>query len=143
MLQSQRAVAWPQRGHNRLGLALGILAVIALGLASRRFPEFLPAVLGKYPGDGLWGLMVFLGIALLKPGLSPLRLTVWALAACYVVEFSQLYQAPWINDIRRTTLGHLALGSGFDRLDLCAYALGIACGACVDAQGTPSRPKKN
>ncbi len=41
--------------------------VIALGLASRRYPFLLPAFLGKYPGDALWALMVFCGLAFLFP----------------------------------------------------------------------------
>lgn len=49
-----------------------------------------------------------------------------SLAVCYLVEFSQLYQAPWIITIRRTLPGRLVLGHGFLWSDLLAYTAGIA-----------------
>lgn len=118
--------------YPRLWLALGIFSVILLGLASRKFPSLFPAAFGKYPGDALWALMVFIGIAFIKPGIRSLRLAGFALGVCYLVEFSQLYQAPWINAIRATTLGHLVLGSTFNSVDLLAYTLGIAFGFYID-----------
>lgn len=109
------------------------MAVIALGLASRKYPFLFPAVFGKYPGDALWALMVFLGCAFFKPRASTLRLAAVALAISCLDEFSQLYQAPWINAIRRTTMGHLVLGSTFSWGDMAAYAVGIFMGALIDA----------
>ena len=116
--------------RSRGRLALAVLVVIAAGLASRRFPLF-PAALGKYPGDALWALMIFLGLAFLRPQLAPRRLAGIALAICYAVEFAQLIQVPWLNSIRATRLGHLVLGSGFDRWDLGAYAIGVLAGVAL------------
>jgi len=48
-----------------------------------------------------------------------------ALAFCCAVEFSQLWHTPWLNAVRRTTAGHLVLGSGFNARDLVAYAGGV------------------
>ena len=109
-----------------------ILAVIALGLASRRFPFLFPAWLGKYPGDALWAAMVFLGYALLKPTWPTRRLAVAALATSFLVEFSQLYHAPWLDAIRGNFIGHLVLGSEFSRVDLVAYVVGVAIGAGLE-----------
>lgn len=117
--------------RNRVVLALALLVVVAVGLASRRYPLF-PVALGKYPGDALWALMIFVGLAFLQPRIVLVRLSVAALAICYVVEFAQLIQVPWLNSVRASTLGHLVLGSGFDWLDLCAYAIGVAAGAALD-----------
>ena len=49
----------------------------------------------------------------------------YALLFSFGIEFSQLYQTDWLNAIRKTTLGHLALGSGFDVIDFIAYSIGI------------------
>lgn len=57
---------------------LAIAVVIALGLASRRWP-WLPARLGKYPGDALWASMVFFCWAWTLPAASTLRLAALAL----------------------------------------------------------------
>jgi hypothetical protein len=44
---------------------------------------------------------------------------------CFAVEFSQLIHLPMLDALRRTTLGYLVLGSGFDRRDLAGYAGGV------------------
>lgn len=120
------------RPRNRLLYALLVLAVIGAGLASRRYPGLLPAALGKYPGDALWALMVMLLYGLAWPRWPIGRTALAALATSFAVEFSQLYQADWINAIRHTTLGHLVLGSGFHAMDLLAYSVGVAAGAAAE-----------
>jgi len=118
--------------RSKLWLGVAALAVIVFGLASRKYPSLFPAFLGKYPGDALWALLVFLGWAFIKPEAPVGRLAVLALVTSCLVEFSQLYQAPWINAIRSTTVGHLMLGSAFSWFDLCAYTVGIAIGIGLD-----------
>jgi hypothetical protein len=121
----------PKRRNGALYLLATVL-VIATGLVSRKFPGLFPAALGKYPGDVLWATMVFLGWAAILPAWRTPSLAALALATSYSVELSQLYHAPWIDGIRATTLGHLALGSTFNWLDLVAYAAGIALAAALD-----------
>lgn len=127
--------------RNRLHLAVGCALVIAMGLASRHWPAFFPAVLGKYPGDALWAWMVMLGWAWLKPAASTLHLAMLAWVTSCAVEFSQLYQAPWINAVRGTTLGHLVLGSGFSWADIGAYAVGVVLGVCFMPRPTRRTPR--
>ncbi|WP_426106044.1 DUF2809 domain-containing protein [Massilia sp. TSP1-1-2] len=134
--RTSNSVLAPYR-RPRPWLALGLVLVVALGLASRAYPALFPASLGSYTGDALWALMVFLGIAFFKPALSRTRLAGAALAFAWLVEASQLYQAPWINALRATTPGHLVLGTGFQWLDLVAYAAGIACGFLGDCCSSP------
>lgn len=119
--------------RSRLWLLISIMAVIALGLASRKFPSLFPALLGKYPGDALWALMVFLGWAFCKPSASTRNIAALAFITSCLVEFLQLYQAVWLKEIRSTTLGHLALGSTFSWLDIAAYAVGILACVLIDA----------
>ena len=118
--------------RSRLRVGIGLAVVVVFGLASRRYPFLFPSFLGKYPGDALWALMAFLGWALMKPRGATLRLAVLAWATSCLVEVSQLYQAPWINAIRATTLGHLVLGSTFSWLDIAAYTVGVSVGSGVD-----------
>jgi len=109
------------------------VTVIALGLASRGYPALFPAALGKYPGDALWALMVFFGWGFVRPAASTRILAMLAFATAGLVEFSQLWQVPWLNAIRATTAGHLVLGSRFAWFDLAAYGVGVAVGVAVDA----------
>ncbi len=109
-----------------------LLLAILLGLASRRYRELLPLLLGQYGGDVLWAIMLYFLIAMCWPRLSPFRRAWIALGIAYLVEFSQLYQAPWINRIRKSTFGGLVLGVGFLWSDLVCYAVGVAIGLAGD-----------
>jgi hypothetical protein len=62
----------------------------------------------------------------------PKQIAFFSLLFCYAIEVSQLYQAPWINAIRNTTLGALVLGSGFLWSDLLAYALGVGMAFLIE-----------
>jgi hypothetical protein len=118
--------------RNRVTYAVSLAAVIVLGLASRRYPGLLPHALGKYPGDALWALMVFLILGIIRPSSSTGSLALTALGVACLDEASQLYQAPWINAVRATTLGHLALGSAFSWMDIVAYTVGVMIGSAVE-----------
>ncbi len=112
--------------HTRLANLLAAFATIALGLLWRSHRVPLPSFVAKYGGDALWALMIFFLVRAVNPRLSLRAGSVWALAICWLVEFSQLYRAPWIDSIRHTFLGHLVLGSTFNPPDLLAYAVGVA-----------------
>ncbi len=118
--------------RNKLASAAIALGVIAIGLGSRKYPALFPALLGKYPGDALWALMVFMGWCILLPCARTRILAACALGTSFAIEFSQLYQAPWINAVRHHPIGHLVLGSTFSWIDLVAYVAGIALGVGGD-----------
>jgi hypothetical protein len=105
---------------------------LLLGLASRRFGEHLPEFVARYAGDTLWALLAFLAMSCLRPRASLGRRAAGALLFAYAIELSQLYRAPWIDAVRRTTLGGLVLGFGFLWSDLLCYAIGILFGAAID-----------
>ncbi len=135
-----------REARNRIYYLIAALAVIALGLASRRVPNLFLHALGKYPGDALWTIMVFTSLGAVFPRASSARLAVWALTISFIVEFTQLYQAPWINSIRSMLIGHLVLGSGFSWIDLLAYSVGASVAffcewtcKCFRSRFTPSK----
>jgi Protein of unknown function (DUF2809) len=103
-----------------------------LGIGSRRYAHNLPEFIAAYAGDTLWALAAFLGIGLFLPRVSTLCVALLALAFSVVVEFSQMYHAPWIDSIRQTTLGGLILGFGFLWSDLACYGVGVGIGASVE-----------
>jgi hypothetical protein len=118
--------------RNRALLAACILVVTLLGLASRKYTFLFPEMLGKYPGDALWSLMVYFVWAFCKPTITPYRIAIYALITSYLDELSQLIQVPWLNLIRHTTLGHLILGTGFSWYDMFFYTIGIVIGIILD-----------
>ncbi|RYD71264.1 MAG: DUF2809 domain-containing protein, partial [Verrucomicrobiaceae bacterium] len=106
-----------------------IVLVIGLGLLWRSQLVPMPPALVKYGGSALWALMVFLGCGFLFPRASTGTLALMAIAISCAVEFGQLYHAPWLDNIRRTKLGALALGSVFNWPDIPAYTAGVFAGA--------------
>jgi hypothetical protein len=118
--------------RSRPAYAVAILLVIALGLLSRRFPESMPAALGKTPGDALWALMVFLGFGFVFRSSATGVVALAALAFSFAIECSQLYHAPWIDTARGTLPGRLVLGSDFAWGDLVAYTVGVGVGAIAE-----------
>jgi hypothetical protein len=121
----------PARRSRARSLVLAA-AVIALGLASRRFRGELPAFVGEYAGDVLWAAMVFLLTSAGRPGASTRRVAAAAAVFALAVELGQLYHAPWIEAVRHTRLGGLVLGFGFLWSDLVCYAVGIAMAVALD-----------
>lgn len=121
------------QSRPRLLTAALLLAAIALGLASRRYAAALPHVIAAYAGDALWAAMVFWIAAFIQPRANTRTLAAIALSLSFAVELSQLYHAPWINEIRATPFGALALGHGFLWSDVVCYAAGVLAAAMIDA----------
>ncbi len=119
----------PPTHRPRLLYGLAIILVIAAGLASRSASaKHLPGFLATYAGDTLWALTLFLVLGFIFRKTPTLTIAAAAVAISFSVEFSQLYQAPWIIAIRQTLPGKLILGSGFLKSDLLCYIAGIAVG---------------
>ncbi len=118
--------------RNRITYLITAIAVVILGLASRRYSQFLPDFLASYAGDTLWALMAFLGIGMLFPSWSTLRVSAMALVFAFSIELSQLYHAPWIDQIRHTKAGGLILGYGFLWSDLLCYVIGVGIGGILE-----------
>jgi hypothetical protein len=127
--------------RNRIIYALLIPCVVALGLLTRSGSPLVPSFFKKYAGDALWALVVYLAVALLFPRLSVAKTALAAGLFSLAVELGQLYRAPWIDAVRRTTLGALALGQGFLWSDLVCYGAGIAAGVLLE-RVVARRPKK-
>ena len=109
-----------------------ILVVVLLGLGSRRFGPHLPGFVAAYAGDTLWATAAFLVIGLVLPRASTWAVALLAMSFSVLVEVGQLYHAPWIDTIRRTTLGGLVLGFDFVWSDLSCYAVGVGLGILIE-----------
>jgi hypothetical protein len=119
-------VVHPRR-RSRTRLAAQVAALIALGLASRWPP--LPEFCILYVGDVLWGALFFTLATWLAPRATTLLLWVCATGTVEAIELSQLYQAPWAQEIRATALGGLLLGHSFSWSDVLCVALGTSAAA--------------
>lgn len=106
------------------------VVVIVLGISSRAFSDQLPLFVSSHFGDALWASMVYFMFRVLLVKQKLWLSLVLSLIFSFGIEFSQLYQAEWINGIRATLLGGLILGKGFLWIDLVRYTVGImlSCG---------------
>jgi hypothetical protein len=84
-------------------------------------------------GDALWALMIFAWLGVLWPGRRRRTRATVAVIICWAVEVSQIYHTPRLDALRRTTIGQLVLGAGFDPRDLGAYAGGVLLGAAMES----------
>lgn len=117
-----------------------LLAMIA-GLGSRRYGSHLPSFLAENAGDAFWTALVFCGFSFMIPNAKLATRAALTIGFAYAIEISQLYQAPWINSIRQTTLGGLVLGFQFVWVDLVRYAAGVVL--CVGVECMFRRKPKN
>lgn len=111
---------------------LAIVITILLGLASRKWGSLLPSFVAQNAGDMLWATMVYFGFRFLLVRKSTLVAISFSFLFSFGIEFSQLYQQDWINQIRETTLGALILGRGFLIEDLIRYTVGIILATVLD-----------
>ena len=120
----------PPRARWRYAGAVAV--TIVAGLASRRYAAYLPWWLAKNAGDALYATMVFWGFGFLAPRATTSRVALAAVAFCFAIELTQLYQAPWIDAVRATTPGRLVLGQGFHAFDLVCYVAGVGLGMALE-----------
>jgi hypothetical protein len=120
------------RKRNRITYALLMLIVIALGLGSRRYANDLPLFIANYAGDTLWALQVFLLVGFLLPSSTTLKIGLIAVAFAFFIEITQLYHAPWLDNIRHYRLAALVLGYGFLWSDLVCYSVGVMLGVMAE-----------
>jgi len=121
--------------RSRLKLFILLLVVVILGLLSRSsYATGMPEFIQLYSGDTLWALALYILFAFVAPEVASKELLLVSLLVAFGIEFSQLYQADWINSLRSIKLVGLILGFGFKWSDFLCYTVGILLGFIVDFQ---------
>lgn len=117
---------------NRALYCVAMFITMAAGLASRTYGEHLPQWVHEHFGDALWAGMIYFGVRMLCIHWSRARAVWISVTFSWLIEFSQLIQLPWLNELRSTLLGALILGRGFLVIDLIRYLIGILCVYLID-----------
>jgi glycopeptide antibiotics resistance protein len=116
----------------RIAYFIAVFITILFGLASRKYSHLLLVFIAQNAGDILWSMMIYFGFRFLLVRKS-LFTAIWlSFLLSFGIEFSQLYQEDWINQIRDTLLGALILGKGFLPVDLIRYTAGILVATILD-----------
>ena len=106
--------------NNRISYFILVVITIILGILSRKID-----VIPTYFGDALYAVMMYFGMRFIFVNRTTKIALLVALLCCYGIEFQQIYRADWIIQIRRTSMGHCALGQGFLWSDLGWYTIGV------------------
>lgn len=115
----------------RMALLAGMVCVLPLGYFVR-FSKGLHAPLLQDIGGSLaYQILLMFGVAFLFPRLPLMKCALGVFAFSCGVEFLQLWQAPFIQEIRSTWPGRVILGTTFNRWDFPPYALGCGIGWIV------------
>ena len=112
--------------HARRTYTALALCTIVVGLVVHWYGTVLPRAARDVLGDALWAMMIVWLIGAVAPQKPIVARASLALVICWIVELSQAYHQQFLDSVRNTAIGQLALGSGFDVRDLGAYALGAA-----------------
>lgn len=120
-----------KRSRLHYGMLTAIV-IVAGCLVRSTFTVTWPPFVVKCAGDALWALMVYLGMGFLFPRLGTGPLATGVLLFSFGVEFSQLYRAEWIDAFRRTFIGAVTIGSGFQWSDLACYTVGCGVGVVIE-----------
>ncbi len=123
-------------------LALAV-ATIGAGLAVHYHGQALSVSARDVLGDALWAMMVAWWVGVAAPHAPLHGRSLVALGLCVAVEVSQLLHTPALDALRRTTVGHLTLGSDFDVRDLVAYAVGLSAAALLEVAWAGRRRSRN
>jgi len=118
--------------RSRRTYLIAIAVLFLFGLPSRLVPQYLPDFYVNFVGDGLWAMAIFFMLGLVFRAATTRRLVILSLAITYAIEFSELYQADWINQLRSIKLIGLILGFTFLWSDLAMYTIGITIGALIE-----------
>jgi hypothetical protein len=117
---------------NRWFYFIAVIITMAAGLASRTYGAVLPYWVYEHFGDALWAGMIYFGVRMVFIHLSRARAVWISVMFSWGVEFSQMIQVPWLNELRSTLWGALILGRGFLVIDLIRYLIGILCVYLID-----------
>lgn len=101
--------------------------IIILGLLSRKY-----SIVPLWVGDVLWATMIYFILRFFYVQSTIRNIAVVSIIICYAIEFSQLYKAEWINNLRHTFFGRMVLGETFLWGDLVSYTAGILIGVVID-----------
>ena len=108
---------------SRIWIASALAATLAIGVAMR-FHLRAPELLRDATGGAAYVVAASLAVLLIHPRLTASAAAILGLAITCIVEFSQLISLPWLDAIRATRFGRLALGTTFSWHDFGPYIVG-------------------
>lgn len=101
-----------------------LCTAIGLGLATHAYVGPFARFVTQNLNSVFYCMAWVFALALLAPLVRPGRIVLVAIAACFGVEWLQLWHPHFLEVLRAEPLGRMLLGSAFNWSDLLCYALG-------------------
>ena len=112
---------------DRVWLALSACALIPTGMASKFYSGPGSGWVHGYGGGVVYEVFFCLAGGLISNAV-PGRIALTVFGTTCLLEFSQLWQPPFLEWLRSTWVGIAMLGSSFDWLDFPHYGIGCVLG---------------
>src|SRR5687767_5967970 len=122
--------------RTRWKYALAAGGVIGVGVFCREIRGSLdgfPREVVERVAEGLWAVLYFLLVAILRPRWATWHVAATSLAIVVGIEFSQLIQTGWMQRLREYRVGRLMLGTTFLWTDLIGLVAGTLLIAVCEA----------
>ena len=113
--------------NYRVVLAINAILITPIGYAVR-FSPILPEWFRNLFSNAAYETLLILLLLLIVPKMKPIAAAISVCLFSFVIEFSQLFQAPILVAARSNLLGRLILGNGFTWEDFPLYVLGSLVG---------------
>ncbi len=113
---------------NPLRTILSILIVMPLGFATKFYHGPGAGVVNGSVGDSLYVVFWCLVVRWFFPSVRSGKICLLVLLATCAIEFSQLWQLPFLQWIRSYFMGRIILGTTFDWEDFLWYFAGAGVG---------------
>lgn len=113
---------------RRLIYLICFMLIIPIGLATRKYGQYMPALVSTYGGDVLYATCWFFFLRIFIAKTPVWKVALFACFICYVIEVLELVQTPWMKKLQHTPPLGLILGYGFNWSDLLCYTIGCTVG---------------
>jgi glycerol uptake facilitator-like aquaporin len=110
---------------KRLVYVAFTIAILFIALFIRSKWAVLPYFINFWIGDFLWAFMLYFLWRAIFLQFNRYKMTIALIVFCWLIEGSQAWHTPWLDDFRHTTIGGLLLGHGYLWSDILAYTAGV------------------
>jgi hypothetical protein len=132
LIDSHRVSQFTDSLVSRKRLFLILLLLIPIGLSTKFYQGPFEQWVHLYAGDIFYPMFWYFLVRFVWPRFPYVWCAVSVFGFCALVEVSQLWRPAFLQTLRRTFLGAVVLGSGFDWPDFVYYAIGIGLAVGID-----------
>jgi len=117
-----------QSSHIKTTKLIIVLLLVPLGIYTKFYHGPGEGFVHAYLGGILYVIFFIFLASLVFPKVRALKVSLVVFVITCLLEFTQLIQTPWLNELREYFLVHALIGSGYTTYDLLFYVVGGVIG---------------